>query len=259
MKDVVLARAIDDSTFNVLNSGILFNQIDIINHVQADQEFLQQVVTTFLDEEMIKSLTSKGKELGHVKKDGDKMDVDDTGKPGETPHSNGSTKRQPTEAEVKRRREVLLLVQQLCVMGKNVQLPARMHLFRILNERGIPFAVQWGLNQPESDPENLPIICAAGEILTALLDHDLGGIRSHVLKQHSLDDQTSARKVEHDTIVSVMCRVLVRSKDLAVQSQIAESLRVMLETPTNDALDQHVSIPTLSSVFRRLISSQVHG
>ena len=30
LKDVVLARAIDDSTFNVLNSSILFNQIDII-------------------------------------------------------------------------------------------------------------------------------------------------------------------------------------------------------------------------------------
>ena len=44
LKDVVLARAIDDSTFNVLNSSIIFNQIDIINHIQNDMPFLREVV-----------------------------------------------------------------------------------------------------------------------------------------------------------------------------------------------------------------------
>jgi protein phosphatase 4 regulatory subunit 3 len=230
----------------VLNSCILFNQIDIINHVQADPTFLRDVVGTFLDEEMLRGLVVKGKEPEHARKDSDKMDVDQMENSGERPHTNGAPKGQPDEAEVKRRREVLLLIQQLCVMGKNVQLPARMQLFRTLSDRGIVFAVQWGLNQPESDPEGLQTICAAGEILTALLDHDLNGVRNHVLRQLGPDDKNAPRKMELDTVLSVMCRVLVRSKDLAVQSQVSESLRVMLDTPANDAMEQHVGTSSRS-------------
>ena len=87
------------------------------------------------------------------------MDVD---QPSDSSHQNGSPKRQIPEAELKRRREVLLLVQQLCIMGKNVQLPARMALFRTLCDRGILFSVQWGLGQPDRYPEGLQMISAAG-------------------------------------------------------------------------------------------------
>lgn len=232
---MVLARAIDDSTFNVLNSCILFNQIDIINHVQNDQMFLREVVGIFLDEEMLKNLVSKGKEPERPKPEGEKMDVD---QPSDASHQNGSLKRRMSEAELKRRKEVLLLIQQLCVMGKNVQLPARMALFRTLCDRGILFSVQWGLGQPDSDPEGLQMISAAGEILTTLLDHDLNGVRNHVLKQLGpIDDKNPTRKIEHDTVLSVMCRVLVRSRDLAVQSQIFESTRAMMEIPQDNGMD----------------------
>ena len=49
LKDVVLARAIDDSTFNVLNSCIIFNQIDIINHLQNDMHFLGEIIDLFVN------------------------------------------------------------------------------------------------------------------------------------------------------------------------------------------------------------------
>lgn len=245
LKDVVLARAIDDSTFNVLNSCILFNQIDIINHVQNDQTFLREVVGIFLDEEMLKNLVSKGKEPERAKPDGEKMDVD---QPSDPSQQNGSPKRLISEAELKRRREVLLLVQQLCVMGKNVQLPARMALFRTLCDRGILFSVQWGLGQPDADAEGLQMISAAGEILTTLLDHDLNGVRNHVLKQLGpIDDKNPMRKIEHDTVLSVMCRVLVRSRDLAVQSQISESIRAIMEIPQDNGMEH----PMGTKVFQR--------
>ena len=210
--------------------------------MQGDQTFLREVVGTFLDEEMLKGLVPKVKEPDGAKKD-DKMDVDQTGKTGPGSQSNGTAKRQLSEAEVKHRREVVLLIQQLCVMGKNVQLPARMALFRALSDRGILFAVQWALCQPESEPEGLQMISAAGEVLTCLLDHDVNGVRAHVLKQLGPPDldKNGPRKIDHDTVVSVLCRVLVKSRDLAVQSQISEALRSLLEIPPSDALDQHVS------------------
>jgi protein phosphatase-4 regulatory subunit 3 len=188
-----------------------------------------------LDEEMLKNLVSKGKELERPKAEGERMDVD---QPSDASHQNGSAKRSISEAELKRRREVLLLIQQLCVMGKNVQLPARMALFRTLCDRGILFSVQWGLDQPDSDPEGLQMISAAGEILTTLLDHDLNGVRNHVLKQLGpIDDKNPTRKIEHDTVLSVMCRVLVRSRDLAVQSQISESIRAIMEIPQDNGME----------------------
>lgn len=53
LKDVVLVRVLDDSTFNVLNSCIIFNQIDIITYVQQDPSFLSNIVKLYVDEDML--------------------------------------------------------------------------------------------------------------------------------------------------------------------------------------------------------------
>ncbi|KAI0717949.1 component of IIS longevity pathway SMK-1-domain-containing protein [Fomitopsis betulina] len=245
LKDVVLARAIDDSTFNVLNSCIIFNQIDIINHVQNDPAFLLEVVCTFLDDNMIELLGLEPLRPVHpqdlLNNDKDKMDIDLTQEraPSGVPYPNGTTAdgvcrpRPCTQEEITRAREIIFLIQQLCVIGKNVQLPARMALFRALVDRGILFGVQWALSQPESDEDGRQMIAAAGEILTALLDHDLNGVRGHILKQvvAAEREKSMGKKVpERETMLFLMCRVLVKSRDLAVQSQLGESIRTMLET-----------------------------
>ena len=43
LKDVVLARILDDPTFSVLNSLIFFNQVDIVNHLQSNSGFLTEL------------------------------------------------------------------------------------------------------------------------------------------------------------------------------------------------------------------------
>ncbi|KAK8105989.1 hypothetical protein PG999_009348 [Apiospora kogelbergensis] len=47
LKDVVLARILDDNTFSVLNSLIFFNQVDIVQHIQANQAFLGELFDIF--------------------------------------------------------------------------------------------------------------------------------------------------------------------------------------------------------------------
>jgi protein phosphatase 4 regulatory subunit 3 len=47
LKDVVLARILDDSTFSVLNSLIFFNQVDIVQHLQANTSFLSELFDIF--------------------------------------------------------------------------------------------------------------------------------------------------------------------------------------------------------------------
>ncbi|XP_044724148.1 component of IIS longevity pathway SMK-1 domain-containing protein [Hirsutella rhossiliensis] len=47
LKDVVLARILDDPTFSVLNSLIFFNQVDIVQHLQSNSAFLSELFGIF--------------------------------------------------------------------------------------------------------------------------------------------------------------------------------------------------------------------
>ena len=43
LKDVVLVRILDDPTFGVLNTLIFYNQLEIVNYVQGNTKFLQEL------------------------------------------------------------------------------------------------------------------------------------------------------------------------------------------------------------------------
>lgn len=47
LKDVVLARILDDPTFSVLNSLIFFNQMEIVNHIQSNAPFMRELFSVF--------------------------------------------------------------------------------------------------------------------------------------------------------------------------------------------------------------------
>lgn len=47
LKDVVLARILDDPTFSILNTLIFFNQVDIIQHFQHNEDFLNALFGLF--------------------------------------------------------------------------------------------------------------------------------------------------------------------------------------------------------------------
>jgi protein phosphatase-4 regulatory subunit 3 len=219
LKDVVLARALDDSTFNVLNSCIIFNQIDIITHVQNDVQFLQDIVELFPGPSPGPSISLNGVAKSRT---GIDVDADAEGLP------NG------IDEERRRRREVILLIQQLCIMGKNVQLPTRMGLFQTLVDRGIVQPVQWALGQPEGTEPGQQMISVAGEVLVTFLDHDVNGVREHVVTQC---DSFELRQSRDESLLTLLCGLMVRSRDLAVQTVVGDSLKLMLEMPPQDMND----------------------
>ncbi|THV08201.1 DUF625-domain-containing protein [Dendrothele bispora CBS 962.96] len=275
LKDVVLARVLDDSTFNVLNSCIIFNQIDIITHVQADENFLMDIAKLFVHEEILNharknqqqqmqqqrfgqrpmmislqspeaSVPVNGGHLQSPKLANGILPTSDTSTSTSVPASSPSTMyffAPPDdilgEEQVTHRQQVILLIQQLCIMGKNVQLPAKMALFRTLVDRGILFAVQWALSRPEKDTASKPILSAGGEILAALLDHDVNGVRGHVLRQVMVIERESTvgRKgaADAETILELCCKIMAQSKDMAIQNQIGDALRVWLDLPLGGA------------------------
>ncbi|KAJ7693818.1 component of IIS longevity pathway SMK-1-domain-containing protein [Mycena rosella] len=257
LKDVVLARALDDSTFNVLNSCIIFNQIDIITHVQQDHSFLREVVKLYVDEEMLTGVGPRRAAAAQQAQPPVNGTAEKETSPNELPPTNGvalpttspeddaAAKRagsyafappdELSEDEIRLRRQVVFLMQQLCAMGKNVQLPARMALFRTLVDRGVLFGVQWALSLSEKDPASRAVIGAGGEVFAALLDHDASGVRSHVLKQiTAIDKERLAKKRGADkaeTLAELVCGIVARSGNLAVQSQMGDAMKVWLDIP----------------------------
>ncbi|KAF2277944.1 DUF625-domain-containing protein [Westerdykella ornata] len=51
LKDVVLARILDDPTYSVLNSLIFFHQVDIVQHLQSDSAYLKELFGIFSGKE----------------------------------------------------------------------------------------------------------------------------------------------------------------------------------------------------------------
>ena len=52
LKDVVLARILDDPTFSILNSLIFYYQVDIVQHVQTNAAFLKELFGIFSPQEL---------------------------------------------------------------------------------------------------------------------------------------------------------------------------------------------------------------
>ncbi|KAG9019471.1 Platinum sensitivity protein [Tulasnella sp. 427] len=273
LKDVVLARVLDDPTFNVLNSFIVFNQIDIINHIQNDEMLLKDLFHRFEKPNGVdvhvdpKPADAKGKE----------KEVN-----GVTAASTSLTQLPPYLANLSAsdmaKRDIIVLLHQLCMMGKNVQIPARLALYRALVDKGLLHALQWALSRPAEDAQMLN---CAGEILLIVCDHDVSGVRSFVVKQADptgewekitppkqltlnqmgsigffgtgnlpgigglgdLGDDglgliappgTGLGRSDEITLLTVMVRVLSTSKDIALRGQMGESLKSLLEVPLID-------------------------
>lgn len=51
LKDVVLARILDDPTFSILNGLIFFQHCDIVQHIQSNPEFLKELFGIFSSED----------------------------------------------------------------------------------------------------------------------------------------------------------------------------------------------------------------
>lgn len=271
LKDFILARATDDATFNILNSNITFNQMEICNCIQQDDRFLRELVGLFLtadaklDKDPIVKRSEKGKEKEDELAKNDKEPTPSEPEAGlSKPKGDASPEIGPQPAPVlaapeeyttdDRRKDTICLIQQLCLMGKNIQLPARMQLFRTLVDRGILHTIQWALGRPEQ-----VMLSTAGEILGIILDHDVVGVRQHVMRQVAMAGKPTpavsngmpevvevmvvlGAQARKETLLESLCRSLINGHDQAFRSQMADALRTVLEVPQHDGSETNVSV-----------------
>ncbi|KAL7410975.1 component of IIS longevity pathway SMK-1-domain-containing protein [Mrakia frigida] len=183
LKDVVLARVLEESTMNIINSMIFFNQNDIVQHVQANDELLVDVFRAFVP-------GGGGEGKGGQKKDGavrgwkgkrkstegsswtDEEEVgtdteDAGGKENEKPGGGGGGEASTSssslsaassdppaapEFSTSHKRDVVLLLHQLLLMSKNIPLPSRLQLVRTLLDHGLVYVLEWAFSSRSTPP-----------------------------------------------------------------------------------------------------------
>jgi hypothetical protein len=190
LKDVILARVLDDPMFNILNSLLFFNQIDIITHIASDDRFLAELFSGFKETKFKNALGA--------------------GRTAAPPATEGLN-----EDEIKRRKDVVALLHQLMLMGKQVQLQHRQQLYRTLVDRGLLFICEWALKQ--QDPTVLNQIA---EMLSIVIDHDVNAVRTHALREHA---------EKRRTIAEDMSSLMLSSPDLGLKSQMADAIRTLVD------------------------------
>lgn len=213
LKDVVLARMLDDPTFNILNSFIIFNQIDIVTHFQHEETLLPRMFSAF------PQLRAKdGKNVLDTVEDPSNMPALPNGSssPGIGPVA------EPTISPDldTRRRDIIRMTHQLCATAKNVQVSTRFALYRLLVDRGVLYMIQWALSVQNPDPDMLGVQHLCGDILLSVMEYDPHGVRQNVL-HHA---EAGVR-----TLLEQLIATMGGTKDLALRSQVADGIRVLLE------------------------------
>jgi protein phosphatase-4 regulatory subunit 3 len=189
LKDVILARSLDDSTFAVLNSLIFYHQADIVAYCTSSEGLLTSLFQVF------------------------------------EPERN--------ETDTKRG-EAILFLQQLCAVGKQVQLPSRLALYRTLSDWGLLIVLEYALGRTETRLRN-----AAAEIFMSIIEYDASGVRMHILDQ--VEKGASP-------LLTKLAEILHEEEgDLGLKTQITESLRILFDSGPDGSAGGPILAQTLAA------------
>jgi protein phosphatase-4 regulatory subunit 3 len=191
LKDVVLARILDDPTFSVLNSYIYFNEVDIVIALRDDKTFLTELFAIFPNPP---SEPVIGPQLPS-KED-----------------SAAESSFEPTEQQ----RDGVFFLQQFCSMAKNLQPQHRVAFYRSLAERGLLRVVEFALSLDDD-----PAVRNAGiDLLMIIIDHDPGSVRKYCQRQHEAGTRA---------LLVFLIDIFHTDPDLGLKAQLAEALRVLVQ------------------------------
>ncbi|GAA6046560.1 hypothetical protein JCM3770_006209 [Rhodotorula araucariae] len=217
LKDVVLARILEDSTFSMLNSAIYFNEVDIVNEIAGERELVSEVFR-ILEEDPesdadgapapVLGGSVKGKErdlaLGPKRTFGPSLPADlavspaKRPRPADPPPAASSTSSDPSApldpavlTPQARKLHATLFLQQLSQMAKNLQLPVRTAFFVSLCDRGLLGALEGALRfaarqRARGDEEREDAIRmrqAALGVWMSVVDLDPLDVRAYCLRQ----------------------------------------------------------------------------
>lgn len=207
IKDVIMPRALDDSAFQIVNSIIYFNQVDIVQYLTGRAAFWKELFESAFPENKVNGTTEEHKE----------------------PSTNGTSKEDRAQQKQQRQEETIAFLQSYGQMVKQLQPSLRTPAFRTWAERGMLRVIGLGLSTPRIyEVQHMRV--AIVEILMLLVDSDPSSIRSFILKEH----EKPGPKFQ-STLMSGIIHAFHREEELGIKSQLAEAIRVLLLPPGDTA------------------------
>lgn len=128
------------------------------------------------------------------------------------------------ESQAQKKKDAVAFLQQSCAVAKGLQAPCRASLFHNLTNSGLFATITFALQHRD------PAVRVAGtDILVAVIDHDVIMMRNNIYK--SVQDKT---KPMTDTLIDL----LLVETDLGVKAQVADALKVLLDSNTTGPPDR---------------------
>ncbi|KAK9464030.1 component of IIS longevity pathway SMK-1-domain-containing protein [Lipomyces oligophaga] len=148
LKDVILARVLDDLTFSTLSSMIYFHQVEILNYLQHNDSFTTELFNIFNDDIEFSSRESDFSRLSH--------------------------------SELSKRRDAVRFLYQICLTAKHFPNNQRTILYSCFMKKGLLNVINFAFRDDLSN-----IRSAGTELILAILDHDPSLLRASSSKSHS--------------------------------------------------------------------------
>lgn len=272
LKDVVLARVVEDPTFGILNSLVYFNEVEIVNDIAGSREFLRALFRIFDDDyiplELLKDSSDKGKAPADSSAIGPQLPP--------SPPSTNASKAQIAAAVARKRDDAILLLQQLCGMAKSLQMVMRPQFYRALAEAGFLRVLEVALarvrrTKPVNEDETTSAAEAAPtsssakaveeepqrdeklmrsatiELLMLIVDHAPNDVRAYSLRQFALlneaDHEPPEGSPRKDAAVKkplamMLVELFLEERDGGFMTQMAEALRILVEANAGDGMPE---------------------
>lgn len=120
-----------------------------------------------------------------------------------------------TDATRVQKAKGVVFVQHLCTMGKQIQLPGRIALFRCFVDAGVLPIIEYALSTSDA-----ALRVAASDVLSSLIEYDANSVRAYILDE------------VHEGKMPLLCRLQVLlqdGKDPALCTQWTEAVRALMD------------------------------
>jgi len=223
LKDVVMARYIDDISFSTIRELILLNNVEIIAHIQSDTAFLQKLFQVCGD--------GSSSSNGHTANATQAKTAGATALAPEKkrPNAAAAKGRAATAKEAKemaaessahtKRINGFLFLRELFELAKGLQMPHQMSFFRALSTVGL-FAIL----EEAIKSEDACIVAASAEMMLSTLNHDASMLRSYIMKQ---SDQKQG-------LLPSLIHALLHYQDTGLKASIGDIVRYLLDSTAMD-------------------------
>lgn len=235
LKDVVLARFLDDQTFNLISTLIYMNQVEIINYLK-DPLILEQLFNIYEDYEMIKYPRAKLAE-----------------KESQSHHNEN----------LARKRDGVRMLHQYVLIAKSLQSYQKLEFFSLLVKSGLFRMTSFALNDSDTSirvlgTELIVIIIEQDTSIVNSIDNDETIDNSEPPNNHRMEpteneEETKSLKLKLSddmTLISILTRLLVEDKNPGLKIQAFEALRILLDSNIASNSSPDIEIDQLKNELR---------